>query len=95
MACGHRLRTTKSGGGGVVFDEGVVVDGVSMGLFATLLSAEDEVEQIDLSERVDLVELERWTMPIGSSNFWVSSASMLTWDKGWVIVFCMYSAMMR
>ena len=93
MAWGHKLRTTKSGGGGVVFDEGVV--GVSMGLLTTLLSTDDEVEQIDLSERVDLVELERWTMPIGRSNFWVSSASMLTRDKGWVIVFCMYSAMMR
>jgi hypothetical protein len=67
----------------------------SIGLLATLLSTDDEVEQTDLSERVDRVELERWTMPIGRSNFCVSSASMLTCDKGCVIVFCMYPAMMR
>lgn len=57
MACGQRLRTTKLGGGGVVFVEGVV--GGSMGLLTTLLSTDDEVEQMDLSERVDLVEFDR------------------------------------
>lgn len=30
-----------------------------MGLLTTLLSTDDEVEQMDLSERVDLVEFDR------------------------------------
>ena len=68
---------------------------VSMGLLTTMLSTDDDVEQTDLSDRVDRVELERCTMPIGRSNFWVSSVSMLTCDKGCVMVFCKYSAMMR
>jgi len=53
-----------------------------MGVFKTLLSTDDEVEETDLSERVDRVELERWIRPLGRSNFCVSSASMFSSDKG-------------
>jgi hypothetical protein len=55
-----------------------------MGVFKTLLSTDDEVEETDLSERVDRVEFERWIRPLGRSNFCVSSASMLSSDKGWI-----------
>lgn len=54
----------KWGGGGVFF---VGVD-TSTGVLTTLLSTDEDVEETDLSERVDRVELERWTMPLGRSN---------------------------
>lgn len=56
--------------------------GDSIGVFNALLSTDDEMDETDLSERVDRVELDRWTRPPGSSNFCVSNASMLTSDKG-------------
>lgn len=66
-----------------------------MGVFRTLLSTDDEVEETDLSERVDRVELERWIRPPGRSNFCVSSASMLSSDKGCIADWGVGPAMSR
>ena len=66
-----------------------------MGVFKTLLSTDDEMEETDLSERVDRVELERWIRPPGSSNFCVSKASMLSSDKGCVAQWGVEPAMLR
>lgn len=71
---------------------GAVVDFVT-GVLTRLLSTEEEIDETDLSDRVDRVELDRWTMVKGRSNFCVSNASMLTSDRGWVAGVYMESAM--